>query len=163
MPAMVKITARPSGYDLYDRDFCAWTETQAAALRAAAQTGANLPVDWENVAEEIESMGRSDVRELRQRIATIIEHLLKLEFSPADAPRAGWRETVARSRQAVANLLADSPSLAPRVPALIEAGREAAAKLVLLGLAEHGETDTAAAVRTRRYDEAEVLGDWFPD
>jgi Domain of unknown function DUF29 len=48
--------------DLYERDFVAWTEEQAARIRAAAGTQLNLPIDWENVAEEIESLGRSDAR-----------------------------------------------------------------------------------------------------
>ena len=45
---------------------------QARALRDAARAGANLPVDWENVAEEIESLGRSDRREITSRLATIM-------------------------------------------------------------------------------------------
>ena len=54
------------------RDFVAWTEQQAEALRAAAHGGANLVPDWENLAEEIESLGRSDRRELRPQLHQII-------------------------------------------------------------------------------------------
>jgi len=54
------------------RDFVAWTEQQAEALRAAAHGGANLVLDWENPAEEIESLGRSDRRELRPQLHQII-------------------------------------------------------------------------------------------
>jgi hypothetical protein len=43
--------------DLYEEDFVRWTEQQAAALRAAARAGTNLPLDWENLAEEIDSLG----------------------------------------------------------------------------------------------------------
>ncbi len=63
---------------LYEKDFVRWTEQQAAALREAAALGTNLPLDWENLAEEIDSLGRSLRHELRSRILVIIEHLLKL-------------------------------------------------------------------------------------
>jgi hypothetical protein len=58
---------------LYDQDFVRWTEEQAAALRRAkslppaAPRGSNLLLDWENLAEEIESLGKSDRRELRSQ------------------------------------------------------------------------------------------------
>jgi hypothetical protein len=47
---------------LYDQDFFLWTQEQAAALRRAKDS--NLPLDWENLAEEIECLGKSDRREL---------------------------------------------------------------------------------------------------
>jgi hypothetical protein len=53
---------------LYERDYVLWTEEQAAALRAAAAHGTNLPLDWANLAEEIESLGRSLRHELRSRL-----------------------------------------------------------------------------------------------
>ena len=56
---------------LYEQDFYRWTQEQARVLRDAARVGVNLPVDWENVAEEIESLGRSDRREITSRLATI--------------------------------------------------------------------------------------------
>ena len=87
---------------LYDQDFVRWAEQQAIAIREAGSSGANLPIDWKNVAEEIESLGRSDRRELGSRIATIIEHLLKLQSSPAEGrAEAGWRRppcSAAKSR-----------------------------------------------------------------
>jgi len=83
---------------LYEEDFVRWTEQQSSALRDAAGVGLNLPLDWGNLAEEIESLGRSQRRELHRRIATIIEHLLNLEHSPAVDPRRGWMDTIARER-----------------------------------------------------------------
>lgn len=47
----------------YQEDFYAWTQEQAAALRAEAALRSNAPVDWENLAEEVESMGESEKRE----------------------------------------------------------------------------------------------------
>jgi len=82
---------------LYEKDFFRWTEQQSSALREAARSTTNLPLDWENLAEEVESLGRSQRHELRGRIAVILEHLLKLEHSPANDPRRGWMETIARA------------------------------------------------------------------
>lgn len=81
---------------LYEEDFLRWTEEQAAALRRAK--GSNLPLDWENLAEEIEDLGRSVRRELISQIRRILRHLLKLEASPAVGPRAGRRASVHEAR-----------------------------------------------------------------
>lgn len=83
-----------SAAQLYEEDFVRWTEQQSTALREAAGVGTNLPLDWENLAEEIESLGRSQRHEVRSRIAVIIEHLLKLEHSHAIDPRRGWIDTI---------------------------------------------------------------------
>ena len=89
---------------LYDQDFVRWTEEQAAALRQAKSQslagteGSNLPLDWENLAEEIESLGKSDRRELRSQITRVLRHLLKLEATPTAEPRAGWRATINEAR-----------------------------------------------------------------
>jgi uncharacterized protein DUF29 len=89
---------------LYDEGFVRWTEEQAAALRCAKSLspagtrGSTLLLDWENLAEEIESLGRSDRRELRSQITRVLRHLLKLEDSPAAEPRAGWRATIDEAR-----------------------------------------------------------------
>ena len=70
--------------ELYEQDFFLWAKEQAAALRLAKNS--NLPLDWENLAEEIESLGKSDRRELRSQIRRILRHLLKLEASPSVEP-----------------------------------------------------------------------------
>lgn len=98
----------------YDEDVYLWSVEQAAALRQAAASGSNLPVDWENVAEEIESVGRSELRALESALMRVIEHLLKLEWSPASDPRAGWRTSVLKHRIIAAAELEDSPSLRGR-------------------------------------------------
>ena len=83
--------------ELYDDDFLLWTREQSKLLREAAERRVNFPLDWENLAEEIESLGNSLRSELRSRLRTIIEHLLKLEHSAAREPRNGWIETVERN------------------------------------------------------------------
>src|SRR5215510_7104600 len=96
---------------LYDKDFVAWTEQQAEALRAAARGGSNQPLDWENLAEEIESLGRSLRFVLRSQISRTIQHQVKLQYSPAVNPRSGWRRTIRQARDEIRQILLDSPSL----------------------------------------------------
>jgi hypothetical protein len=55
----------------YETDFVLWAEDQARALREAASTTSNLPIDWENVAEEIGSLAKAQGRELASRIAAL--------------------------------------------------------------------------------------------
>src|SRR5437667_3038037 len=145
---------------LYEEDFVRWTEQQSSALRDAARAGANLPLDWENIAEEIESLGRSQRHELRSRIATILEHLLKLGHSPAIDPRRGWIETVVRERSEIELLFRDSPSLRRDVSRLIKEEAPRVARLTARVLRLYGEDmgDLAAPA----YTEGQVLGDWFP-
>jgi len=107
------------GGSLYETDFVRWSETQAEALRAAAALRTNEPLDWENLAEEIESLGKSQRHELRSRTRTLVEHLLKLEYSAATEPRPGWSRTVRRTRIAIDDILAESPSLRPILPELL--------------------------------------------
>src|SRR3954464_15566716 len=83
---------------LYDEDFVAWTQQQAKALRAAAGSRTNQPLDWENLAEEVEDLGKSVRRELESQIRRIIQHLLKLQYSPSADPRRGWFESVTGAR-----------------------------------------------------------------
>ncbi len=70
----------------YDDDFYAWTQHQAAVLRSLPVSDNRL--DREHVAEEIEDLGKSERDAVRSRIRRIIEHLLKLAYSPAEAAAA---------------------------------------------------------------------------
>jgi len=140
-----------------------WTEEQAAALRRA--NGFNLPLDWENLAEEIESLGKSDRRELRSQITQILRHLLKLEVSPAKEPRAGWQATIREARLEIEGVLEDSPSLRRETEALIKKQIRAAAELAADDLGQHGEQADAiwARLQNEVFTAEQVLGDWFPD
>jgi hypothetical protein len=149
---------------LYDVDFVAWTEQQAEALRATAHGGTNQPLDWENLAEEIESLGKSDRRELRSQIYRIIRHLTKLQFSQATDPRGGWRDSVRDGRKQADLVLADSPSLKPQLDQFVSEESPGAIKRAVADLGEFGEVDAATqrALRQTRYTADQVLGDWFP-
>jgi len=145
---------------LYEEDFVRWTEEQSSVLREAARLDTKLPLDWENLAEEIDSLGRSVRRELRSRLGIILEHLLKLEHSPATDPRRGWMETIDRERADIERLLEDSPSLKSDVAGMIVEEAPRVARLTTLILLGHREGVGNLAPPT--YTEDQVLGDWFP-
>lgn len=92
---------------LYETDFHAWLLAQAAALKS----GDAACIDWTNLAEEIEDMGRNQRHQLESRLEVLIAHLVKLALSRAEAPRAGWRATVREQRRGIARVLRDNPSL----------------------------------------------------
>ena len=101
----------------YESDFYAWANEQAALLRA----GRLDAVDIEHIAEEIESMGKTEKRELISRLAVLLTHLLKWRFQPALRGKS-WRSTVKVQRRDLARHLVDNPSLKSQVAdAVIEA------------------------------------------
>src|SRR3984957_10368652 len=81
---------------LYEDDFYAWTQQQAAVLRSLPATTNQL--DAELVAEEIEDLGRSEVRSAQSLCEHIIEHFLKLEFSGLTEPADHWRDEIVEWR-----------------------------------------------------------------
>src|SRR5918994_4701875 len=101
---MAKVLER----SLYQTDYYAWTKDQATKLRALAAARVNSTLDLENLAEEVESLGRSDLNTVRSQVRRIIEHLLKLEFSPSAQPRAAWRYSIAEARDDIEDHLTAS-------------------------------------------------------
>jgi len=91
---------------LYEKDFAAWIKDQAAKLRKRAHN----EIDWENVAEEIESLGRSERREIQRRLELLIHHLLKWQFQPGRRSES-WRITIGEQRTWIPGIIKDSPSL----------------------------------------------------
>lgn len=93
---------------LYEQDFYAWCLEQAEALKE----GDLSKLDWENLAEEIDSMGRRERKELRNRLIVLFCHLLKLKFQPEYPDKKSWINTVREQRKEINFLyLEDSPSL----------------------------------------------------
>jgi hypothetical protein len=95
---------------LYERDFHAWTMQQAELLRARRLDCADL----DNIAEEIEDMGKSVRRELTSRLAVLFVHLLKWQFQPTFHGNS-WRLTIKEQRLSLRQLLRDNPSLKSRL------------------------------------------------
>lgn len=113
---------------LYERDFHAWANEQAGLLRAGKLAQADLP----NLIEEIESMGRSEKRELVNRLVILLLHLLKWRYQPSLRGNS-WRLSIKEQRIRLVSHLADNPSLKAKLDdavtqayrlALIEAERE---------------------------------------
>ena len=106
---------------LYDRDFYAWANEQATLLRAGKLDQADI----ENIAEEIESMGRSEKRELINRLTVLFLHLLKWQFQPVFRGNS-WRLSIENTRYQLEDHLEDNPSLKSQLgPALRNAYRRA--------------------------------------
>jgi hypothetical protein len=119
----------------YEEDFYAWTVEQARLLRS----GDLSAIDIANIAEEIESMGRSDRRALESRLTVLLTHLLKWRIQ--ERMRSGsWSGTIREQRRRILKLLQESPSLRPFIDeALAEAysdAREAASSQTGLSDAE---------------------------
>lgn len=91
---------------LYERDFHAWLMDQAERLRARSHND----IDWDNLAEEVESVGRSQKREIVNRLALLIQHLLKWQVQPGRRSES-WRITISEQRTFIPGILKDSPSL----------------------------------------------------
>lgn len=104
-----------NGSSLYDSDFYAWANEQAALLRAGKLDSADI----EHIAEEIESMGRSEKRELVNRLVVLLLHLLKWRHQ---APLRGnsWRLSIEEQRYRLAAHLRDNPSLKSSLGASVE-------------------------------------------
>jgi len=90
----------------YESDFFAWTQEQGERLRRRAHND----VDWENVAEEIETLGRTERSEIASRLHVLLVHLLKWQFQP-EARSYGWKGTIVEQRVRLRRALRDSPSL----------------------------------------------------
>ena len=104
---------------LYDRDFFAWANEQAALLRARRLSEADI----DHIAEEIESLGRTEKRELVSRLEVLLMRLLKWQFQP-DRRGRSWMNTIRVQRNHIKTHLADNPSLRPQLAAAIQAAYE---------------------------------------
>jgi hypothetical protein len=111
----------PTRSPLYDSDFYAWSREQAELLRK----GDLAQADIEHIAEEIDSMGRTEKRELISRLEVLLLHLLKWRFQPGKRGPS-WEASIRVQRYDVEDHLDDNPSLKPLLPqALASAYRKA--------------------------------------
>ena len=137
----------------YERDFYQWTQTQAMLLRQ----GKLAQVDLENIAEEIESMGKSDKRAISSYLHNILLHLLKWQYQSNRRSRS-WENSIDNNRRQVERIIMDSPSLQAQLPDLI--------------MAEYASTRRSASRQTRLplttfpeicpFSTEQVTGDYWP-
>jgi hypothetical protein len=145
----------------YEDDFYAWTQYQAEVLRSMRTRDNRF--DREHVAEEIEDLGKSERHTVESQISRIVEHSLKIEYSPADRPRYGWMGSIADARRILRQKT--TPTLRRHAEGVLAElyadGREAAD----LALREHGEHGAAAALPLScPYTLDQLLSrDWYPE
>ena len=101
---------------LYGQDFNLWLEETAARLKA--RDFDNLDID--NLLEEIEGLATSDRRELRNRLITLLEHILKRCYVAMPNECNGWERTIREQRRKIKSVLEDSPSLKNYLPEIFD-------------------------------------------
>lgn len=105
----------------YNQDFYGWTQEQAALLRAGRLTD----LDVENLIEEIETMGRSEKRELESRLTILMLHLLKWQYQEARRGRS-WQLSIDEQRIQFQKTLKENPGLKPLLEQIISDAYELA-------------------------------------
>lgn len=140
---------------LYETDLYAWAMQNAALIRSGRLGEADLM----NIAEELESMGRSERRALANRLAVLLMHLLKWRYQPALRGKS-WQATIKEQRRQVMKLLQDSPSLKPNLPVILADVYEDA---LLMAVAET-HLDESTFPSTCPFSLEQVLDqDYWPD
>src|SRR5215471_3552685 len=100
----------------YDDDFYTWTQEQAALLRE----GAVQELDLANLAEEIESLGKSERRALESHLEVLVLHLLKWQYQPSGRLTGhSWYDTIVEQRRQIARLLRDNHTFQCLIPAIL--------------------------------------------
>jgi Domain of unknown function DUF29 len=92
----------------YDTDFYAWTQTQAAAIRAKDLAR----LDIVHLAEEIESLGIADEHAITHQLERLLHHLLKWRYQPTHRSPS-WRRSIDQARRRIEDRIQRSPSLGP--------------------------------------------------
>jgi len=112
--------------ELYAQDFYAWTQEQAAFLTARDVDA----LDFENLVEEITSLGISQRHALGSHLKQLVMHLLKWHYQPSGRQEGhSWQMSIENARDEIAILLEDSPSLGREVPVLLARRYPAARRL----------------------------------
>ena len=160
MNVQTKVTADT----LFERDYFAWVQQQVALL----QDGDVGALDRHNLAEEVESLGLSQLSEMQSRMTVIIEHLLKVQYGARREPVAGWKRTIVTQRGDLDDLFENNRSLRNRAGDRLDRRYRNARKRALLGFEEY---EPENLVRYRRvlplgcpYTVEQILDeDWLPD
>jgi hypothetical protein len=137
---------------LYETDYLKWIDTTIEKLRLQDYSN----IDWENLIEEIEDMGRSERKSLKSNLIVVLTHLLKWQYQP-EFRSGSWKGSILEHRRCIREALSDSPSLKPYLEEVF-AG-------CYLDAAEQASAETGLAVETFPqecpYTSAEVLNSNF--
>ena len=138
----------------HDTDFYTWTQEQSALLKQ----GRFMDADVENLIEELESMGISERRELTNRLAVLLAHLLKWQYQPERRGKS-WQATVKEQRQRVMRVLRQNPGLKSSLGESIE---DAYSDAIQIAIRETGLDETTFPT-VNPWDIAQVLdNDFWP-
>jgi Domain of unknown function DUF29 len=141
--------------DIYQTDFYAWAMEQASLLRAGRLDAADVA----NIAEEIESMGRGEKRELVNRLTILLLHLLKWRFQPGFRSPS-WNSTIREQRIRLRDHLDDNPSL----KAQLDEALKRAYRLAVIGAARETGLPETEFPKSAPYRFEQVMDDEFwPD
>ena len=99
----------------YEKDFYSWTQEQAVLLK----NGRFSELDIDNLIEEVESMGRSEKRELESRLTILLLHLLKWKYQEVRRGRS-WQLSIDEQRIQFEETLNENPGLKPRLDEIIK-------------------------------------------
>lgn len=143
-----------STQDLYDTDFYAWANRQAALLRSGQLEQADITL----IAEEIESMGKSELRELENRLTVLFLHLLEWRFQPSRRSRS-WELTIKEQRRRLRRHLAHNPSLQHR---LEQAREDAYGDAILEAASETGLAEDGFPPQCPFTPEQTLDDQWWP-
>ncbi len=139
----------------YEADFYAWLMEQSARLRLLRVPG----IDSENLAEEIESLGRRDRNKLASQIDILLIHLLKWRYQP-ERRGVSWQVTIQEQRKRIGVITTDSPSLARTIPDVIAVEYEYAVKLAAI---ETNKAKTVFPCACQWTPEQVLAADFLPD
>ncbi|MDD5321356.1 MAG: DUF29 domain-containing protein [Methylococcales bacterium] len=140
---------------LHELDFYAWTQQQVDLIKS----GNLVDVDFEHLLEEIESMGASERRELINRLAILLAHLLKWQYQPSFRGRS-WQLTIKEQRRQLHRHLKDNPSLHARLDEFIA---DSYIDSILLAAKETGLDESAFPVQCP-YAQIELLNfEFYPE
>jgi len=143
---------------LYEHDFLLWSEQQAAVLR----TGNLAALDTEGLLEELEDMAKKRKEALQTLMRNILAHLLRLQFSTAIGPPAGWVDEIDNLRDQAETKIEDTPSLTHYAQGLFEKAWPQALRAADKSFARHGEK--AVLPKECPYTLAQVLDhDFYPE
>jgi hypothetical protein len=143
----------------HDKDFFLWTRQQADGLRRLAETRPNAEVDWNNLIDEIEDLGNEQEHAIESHFVVTLVHLLKLAYSPDEAPRRHWMGEIAAQRGSLKRRLRKNPSLRARSSELMAEAYETACRQASLLLGEAAHIPGICP-----FSLEQVLDDsWFPE
>ena len=145
----------------YDDDFYAWTQYQAEVLRSLKTRDNRF--DREHVAEEMEDLGRSYRDAVRSQVRRILEHFLKLTYSPARDPRFEWMGSIIEARAELDDRL--SSTLRRDIEEMLVKLYGQARKRVTVDLQKYGEEKAVVSLPPHcPYTIDQVLEeDWYPE